>query len=411
LVPVPPGSPNISIDVDFGESPVSGTLRIHPGSDSNLWQYRIEPIDPDVDVQEGELLGAITIPYRFESPGVYLIRVELSTIGDSIVFEHPVVVIDPDSDFEILEQRPVREIWPDGGASPEGIVLDPQGRWLYAADYRTGELVRIDPVDLRVADRLHLAPLVEGLAVSPSGHRLFAISKNSGLTVVDLNSFTATWNDGLSGHYIHAVDETHALIGYFGFSRINALSGETLDGPVVPAGRHFAVLPDGQRVAVLNEGTIPPTLELLELPSLASLRSIPLAGLDDVAAVAADPVQERAYVMGSDGGEGRFLLVDLGSGEVLESTPLGIPPCVSYCVANPTASFGAGRFIAFEWRGAVVVVDTELDRPRFRFQPGDPAWGGPAGVAAHPDSDILYVLGGSGPGPSWRLYKIRLRNS
>jgi hypothetical protein len=64
--------------------------------------------------------------------------------------------------------------------------------------------------------------------------------------------------------------------------------------------------------------------------------------------------------------------------------------------------------VAFELGGTVSVVDTAIDHPRYRFDPGSLAFGGPSGVAAHPESDILYVLGGNTP--TWRLYKIRLRN-
>jgi hypothetical protein len=83
--------------------------------------------------------------------------------------------------------------------------------------------------------------------------------------------------------------------------------------------------------------------------------------------------------------------------------------CGIYCVANPVVKFASGRYIAFERGGAVMVVDTGPDLPRYRFNPGGYdelyALTPPAGVAAHPDSDVLYVLG-----PAGRLFKIRVRN-
>ena len=54
-------------------------------------------------------------------------------------------------------------------------------------------------------------------------------------------------------------------------------------------------------------------------------------------------------------------------------------------------------------------MDTGLDLPLYRFDPGGydelTVFTPPAGVAAHPDSDVLYVLG-----PAGRLFEVRLRN-
>ena len=122
--------------------------------------------------------------------------------------------------------------------------------------------------------------------------------------------------------------------------------------------------------------------------------------------MAFDPHEDKVYVVAIDGEETTFLVLDPATGARLASIPLGRGACSGYCAANPVATFGSGRYVAFEQPGSVLVVDTELDQPRYRF--GVPPVGvraGPAGVAAQPDSDILYVLGG----PYDALTKIRLR--
>jgi outer membrane protein assembly factor BamB len=111
------------------------------------------------------------------------------------------------------------------------------------------------------------------------------------------------------------------------------------------------------------------------------------------------------YVFGRDDSGVRFLALDPSTGEVITSMSLGGSGCGIFCVANPVVTFASGRYIAFELGGAVIVVDTALDLPRYRFDLGGDDYDEPSGVAAHPDSDILYVLG-----PAGSLFKIRLRS-
>jgi DNA-binding beta-propeller fold protein YncE len=362
----------------------------------------------------GELDAVITIPYRFEVPGVHVIRVELFGPGEPIVIEKAIVVVDPESDFEILAQRPVDEIWPDAALNgvlfPEGIVMAPDGRWLYAANYTSGELVRIDPVTLEVADRLQLSHQLEGLSVTPSGDRLFAVHKGIGLSLVDLSSFTATTLSAFvaEGHFIQALDQAHALVSGQAFARVDMDRRAAEDtAPPLGAHPHFALFPDGQRVvAGVSPWQEVPSLEVLSLPSLNPLHSIPIHELSSIQMVAVDPAGGRLYAIGWRDGESRFVLVDAITEKVLATMSLGPKSCV--CAANPVVTFASGRYIAFERGGSVVVVDTEIDVPRYLFEPGGPLGDGPSGVAAQADSDVLFVLGGNHP--VLRLYKIRLRN-
>ena len=410
----PADPPSVTVDFDFGEAPLAGTLRLLPAEQSAGWRFRVETFPSGTLEREGPLDGLVAIPYRFEVPGVHIIRIELAGSEGDVVVQKTIVVIDPESDFEILAQRPIEEIWPEGeNESPEGIVMDPAGRWLYAAQYRSGELVRIDPETLEVMGRVVLGPQLEGLAVDPTGDRLFGIHKNAGLSVVDLASLTSVHLDGFSGYYIELTGASQALFGGNGqLGRVN-LDTREIHWTSLAAG-HFAVFPGGDRFVSLvysSSSGIPEysSLEILSLPGLEPLLSIPLEDLVDAVHVAVDPAGDLIYALGQRDSGVRFLAFDAATGEVVTSMSVAGSRCGSYCVANPVVTFASGRYIAFERGGAVIVVDTGLDLPRYRFDPG--GYGEldvltpPAGVAAHPDSDVLYVLG-----PAGRLFKIRPRN-
>lgn len=402
--PVGP-APVVQLDAEFGESPLRGTLRIVPGPETSGWRYRIAAIHPDSKSLAGDVNDDITVRYRFVEPGVHVIRVELLGPGNPVVVENPVVVIEPDSDFEILAQRPVEEIWPGAVAIyPEGIVVDPQGQWLYAANYWTGELVRLDASTLEVTARLQLFPTVEGLAITPSGERLFAIHKRSGMSVVELSSFTGTWQEISQGHFIEALDETRALISSGELEIANVDEGSIEHESTDVSYSHFSLFPGRDLLAVAPNG--PPALAILAIPSLAGVRSIPLP--DDISwvqQVAVDPEGDHVYALVNDQESSRVLTVDLNAEEVVSDLTV-YPNTLCWCAANPVVTFGSGRYVAFEKGGAVVVVDTELGIPRYLFQPGDPRFWGPSGVAAVYESDVLYVLGGN---TSQHLYKVRLR--
>lgn len=411
-------APAVLVDHEFGEPPVAGTLRVVPGPGTVGWRYRIDPIPPATEGSEGQLTDVVAIPYRFDTPGVHLIQVELTGPagpGGAVVIPKWVVVMDPESDFEILAQRSIDDIWPEREhMAPEGIVMDPAGRWLYAAIYTAGELVRIDPVTLQAVDRVVLGRQLEGLAVAPSGDRLFGIHKNGGLSVVDLASFTPTHFDGFNGFYIEAMDESHALIGGNGvLGRVNVDTREFERAPLSGGAGHFSVFPGGNRIVSVvydpsSGGTERSSLDILSLPSLDPIRSIPLEDFPGARHVAVDPSGDAMYVFGRENSGVRFLALDPATGDVIRSMLVADSGCITYCVANPVVTFASGRYIAFEQGGAVMIVDTALDLPRYRFDPEGLGYDfdGPSGVAAHPDSDILYVLG-----PLGRLFKIRLRSS
>ncbi|HUF90046.1 MAG TPA: hypothetical protein VMR66_08700 [Gemmatimonadota bacterium] len=402
-------APHVEFDVSFGEAPLTGTLRLTPFQNSVGWRYRVEGLGEEP--VEGAIEDAVSLAYRFESVGSHRVRVEVIGDDDPVVVEKRLVVTDPDSDFEVLGLLPVEEIWSGGGATlPEGIVLDAREVYLYVADYPRGEVVEIDAGTMEpsnVERRFHLLAGAEGLDLTPSGQLLLAAHKQSMFSATWLRGDAPGWQtEGIGEHYVEVLDESHALVSGLPLVLVNLDRREVEHEAASFHARHFAVDRQRGRVAVANlsDGAI----EILELPSLEALRTIPLDPFHS-ALVAFDPHEDKAYAVAEDeAGLAWFLVFNPTTGARLSTTPLGTPGCSGFCAANPVTTFGEGRFVAFEQPSSVLVVDTALDQPRYRFgTPPIGVIGGPAGVAAQRGSDLLYVLGG----PYEALTKIRLRDS
>src|SRR5687768_13008669 len=77
--PTPSGpAPEVSVSLGFGEPPLEGVLSLAPGAESANWGYSID-LDEDGQVDhEGVLEREIGFAYRFVTPGVHHIAVELS---------------------------------------------------------------------------------------------------------------------------------------------------------------------------------------------------------------------------------------------------------------------------------------------------------------------------------------------
>lgn len=383
--------PLVEATAPFGIPPLSGYLRLTPPGGSSGWRYRVDPITTEPQAWTGVLDAPDSIPYRLEEAGIHTIRVELEGPQGVVVVEERVIVSDPAVDFEIVAQRPI-----DGLLDfPEGIAIDPEERWLYVGDYRDGRILVLDAATLEVHDSIRVRPHVEGLSITPDGSRLVAVHELPFVSVVKLPSMQLEWESAEFGRfYPIALDERTALLSGRELSLVDLARGQRLAEPEGLDFGHLALDPAGQRVAVANGLSI----EIRALPSLAVVQSPPAAGPAEL--LAFDPAGDRLYAIRGD----RFLVVDLATGTVADSLSLGLG--CAFCAANPVATFGSGRWIAFERTGAVDVVDTALERPRFRLASRTPVGPGPSGVAARPDSDFLYVLGG----PARAIYKLRVRN-
>lgn len=384
-------APLVEATPEFGIAPLSGYLRLTPPNGSSGWRYRVEPISTEPRAWEGVVDTPDSIPFRITEPGIHAIRVELEGPDGPVIVEARVIVSDPTTDFEILAQRPIAGLL----ETPEGIAIDPEGRWLYVAGYEEGRILRLDAGTLEVDGSIQLRYGVEGLSITPSGDRLVAVHQLRALSVVRLPSLELEWEDWGSGRFFaHALDDRNALVSGLALTLVDLDRRKVVTSAGGDNAWHFALDRTAQQVALVYG----PDVEIRALPSLALLRSF--AEIGYVLQLAFDPLEGKLYAMTSD----RFLVLDSVTGKLLDTVTVGLG--CRYCAANPVTTFASGRYVAFERTGAVDIVDTTLDLPRYRFASPTPVGHGPSAVAAVPDSDVLYVLGG----PARAIYKLRVRN-
>jgi DNA-binding beta-propeller fold protein YncE len=149
--------------------------------------------------------------------------------------------------------------------------------------------------------------------------------------------------------------------------------------------RHFAISPDGQRVAAALpfQGSLN-GLAVADLATLTAERRYEFAGLFPEY-VAYSPDNRILYVLASD----HLLVVDADSGEVLQDYNLGPDGCMFLCVANPAATSRDGRWVVFAQEARAIFIDTNLHVPFIAGPLG-------SGVAASPVRDEFYFVDGAG---------------
>lgn len=377
--------PRVEVSVGFSDAPLEGTIFLSPEEESVGWRYSVD-VDEDGQFDHvGVLEARIGFLYRFSSPGIHRIAIELEGPAGAEVTEWPVVVNDPEA-IRLLAQRSIVTADPSGGATFEGITIDPAGAWLYLGDFSRQQVFRADAATLEP-----LGPPVdvpawggpEGLSVIPSDTLLLVGHKRSSLSVVALPEMTLRRQLPMPGEfYVQALDDTLALTSGMGVNVFDIRTGDGVASAGIQNAWHFSVSPAADRVAVLEERES--IIHLLTLPGLAEIGRIPLPVLG-VDLVAFDPAGDRLYVMGRGDGVARFVLVDPTEGRILRNLPLAPGGCSWFCVANPTATSSTGRYVAMEAASGVYVIDTEVDLPLYHTSVG-------LSVAAAPAGDGFYVL-------------------
>lgn len=399
--------PGIAVSLGFGGPPLEGFLYLHPTATTEDWGYSIDLNEDDQADHEGIVGRDIGFAYRFESPGVHRIRVDLTGPDGPQTIDAPVVVNDPNA-VHILAQRQIVLGGPFLDFSFEGITTDRNGTAVYVADFWQNEIFRLDPSDLQDLGPSLKRPRdrgFEALSVPPSDTLLFVMHKDFGMTVIAIPSMEFRRNIPVEGDFFaHAIDDTLALTtGWGHFSLIDTRSGSHIRALPIPAAWHFSVSPNGSMAAVLNVAR-PAAVHLVGLLDLQEIDRIDFPNLFSVSTVAFDPAGDRLYVMGSDGQDAHFLLVEVASRTVLLTLPLGPGRC-GYCVANPVATLPSGRFVAMEWGGGTYFIDTELDLPRFHtgIRVGNNFFAAGLSVAASPVEEAFYLLR-----PDGFIQKVRI---
>ena len=400
-LPNPP--PAVQLSLAFGEAPVEGEILITPGPGSKGWRYATDLNEDGLIDQQGILGLGIGFRYRFTTAGIHEVHTTLTDPeGRAVEVDSPVIVNDPEA-IRVLGSLQVPPVDP-AAVSFEGITMNHSGEALYVANYSGGSLHRIDPATLSVTAVIEeMGYSIEGISISPKDGFLFAAYKYHHAASVELAAFDIDrfFERGVSGKFfIQAVDERHALIGGEGsLGLVDMRNGETVKEFRAPGDEftntwHFALSPDGMRVAVIvYDSTY--ALHLADLASLAPLRTLPLGRMAHPRTLAFHPDADRLYVIGyQEDGNALFSVIDLQSGETLREISLGRVFCSGYCVANPAATLRSGQFVAFEWGGGAYFIDTELDLPLYSIPPLRCICG--FSVTASPVEDVFYFLGSDG---------------
>ncbi len=390
VAPEPMGpEPDFSVSVGFGDPPVEGFARLTPTPESRSWRYELDLDDDGIADHSGILEREIAFRYALSTVGVHRIRVALEGPTGTVTRERVVVVNDPEDGIQVLAQRqiPVEDPSVTGF---EGIAVDRSGEVLFASSFSDGKIYPLSTVDLSpIADPVEVATGPEGLSVIPSDSLLVVSHKRFFLTVITLPSLEVRRviepGDFLSGFFVHALTDDEALVGTSSGLRLLSLEdGATLAEAPIRNAWHFDIAPDGGTVALTQnlEGAAD-SLHLLALPGLNLLRSFQLPVIGRIVAFDSDG---RLYVMGWDDEGRRFLVVDPLTGEIATDMALDSQGCIlGLCAANPAAVSSSGRYVAFEQYPGVIIVDTGLDLPLYRFEHG-------GSVAASPSGDVFFVL-------------------
>lgn len=384
-------APSLRATVQFGDSPVEGTLHIEPGATTAGWTYAID-LDGDGDADlGGDLEGPIAFDYRFAEQGAHEIVVGLVGPDGPEVREVPVIVNRRNA-IEIVAQITVV---PLVGNAPifEGITVGKNGEFVYVGDWYNGD---IHAVDVTKFETIAVADLrakgVEALSISPSGEYLLPVFKRTGMYRFRLPTLEAEFarpDYFMVGFWGYALDERRLVEAGGGALELHdVMTGEVLGRrSELTVTRQFDVDPRGGRIAGIERTVEGSFIHLVELPSLSTTRTYALSNGRRPSRVAFGPFGERLYIIAQratdEGTQQWFLLtLNLSTGAIEEDLILDRATCGDLCVANPVARSREGRFVAFEtWHG-VLIVDTSTGLPLAR---------GPLGsVSASPTEDATF---------------------
>jgi hypothetical protein len=386
-------APAVGLSMAFDDSPLEGFVELWPPEGSSGWGYSVDLNEDGVWDRQGRLDRGLGWAFRFEDPGVHLVRVRLDGPAGSIELERFAIVNDP-TGVEILATGQAPHLNAD--AFFEGITATGDGGGVYVGDFWNGAIFRIDPSDLVARDTVVLSYGLEGLSVSPSGAFLFAGTKYPlsayRFSLPDLTPASPPGDWGQRLFFVHALDDEHALYTGLG-TFIRNVPGEVVtrrvldgDGIELTSGP-MAVSRDGTLAAIVDRraGAL---VRLYSLPGAILLRDLRLPdGEAWIESLAFGPAAEQLYIRSSDA----LFVVDASRGEIIGEFRLELSGCSSLCVANPSARSKDGRFLAFEGGEGVLIVDTDRRIPLYRIP-------GHASVAQDPASPAGFFLLDTGGG-------------
>jgi hypothetical protein len=379
--------PDVRLSLQFGPAPLDETVYLRPPPGSVNWSYAVDLDEDGVPDHTGRLTRELGFRFRFETPGVHHVRVELmGSDAETAVIERLAIAADPAAVHVMAEGK----IGFPGIGYFEGIAVSPDGTEIYAGNFSDGIVYRVRAMDFAVVDSIVLGYGIEGLSVSPSGRYLMMGFKYSfpavRLELPGLEPSPLEPNPNLyQSFFVHAVSDQLALFG--GESRLELHDvataqrlavGRRSDGFEFETG-HFDVTPGGDRVVVVDRSA-QNVIRLMSLPDLQELVAIDVPGVEWLYDVAFDRSGDRFYVLAWSSEWEGLLAFDATTGAMLQRIRLDLE-CGGFCVANPTSRSRNGRLVAME-SGGPIVIDTDIGLPIARFEGGS--------VAADPTADHTF---------------------
>jgi DNA-binding beta-propeller fold protein YncE len=402
---------SVQTTLAFGDPTLEGRLVLTPAPEAGEVTYEVD-LDGDGRIDEaGVLRLGVSLPYRFDEPGVYTLTVTL-TEGSAGRVERRRVIVNDRIRAGGLARRIVPSPVEDEShfSTVEGIAISPDGGTLFTSDWHEGhlrafdidsgqEIWRIDLFGERENEN-SVGPSQAGLAVSPDGSNLY-LDLGESLGRIDLRPGATLAIDTLlvsTEHYTSIrVDPggTVFLGGWGGVARLDPAAEAVAAAYETTDGLGFALSTTGDAVAFTSHTD--PEIRVLDAATLGVAWTLDVPGSGNFPVAAAfSPSGHRLYVLVLVGSSWRLWVIDpvqrrLLADEMIHRSDgnVGYPWAVG--AGRPTATTRDGRYVVFSTLEGAFFVDTVLDLPRYRtpeLPTGEPL--GCCNVVAAPGGDRLY---------------------
>ena len=228
-------------------------------------------------------------------------------------------------------------------SGPHGMVLTPDGKWLYASSDGDSKVSVIDTTSDEVAASIEVGTTPHGLAITPDGSLV--------------------------------------LVAGFGTNQVEAIdtgSNQLVWQAPVPQPHNLAITADGQTVYTASQKQDAPSLAIIDIPSGTLTGSVPLDHAP------------RALNVGPDGGEVFFTqagvdsvqVLDRGSNQIVARIPTGASP--HHPLFTPDGKVG---LVVAQGPGELDLFDPVTYARTGSVKVGDmPHW-----IAASSDNQVAYV--------------------
>lgn len=374
----------------FGDSPLEAALQLIPGDRADNWIYEVD-LDEDGQIDEsGRVDEGVSLFYRFEAPGAHRIRVFLELEGQRFRADR-IVVVNDTSPFRLRRTGGVQEA--------VGIAVDTALGFFYVAQRH--ELLEVDETTLQITRRLEFGDEIGNVAIAADGSRLF-VALGRLLASVALPDFSLLQRSSLPEHAqtILGLEGTKAIIGSHGsIILMDTRTGTEEQRRQFSGVRHTAFSPDRASIAISTFDFHSAAILLIDLAEFTTIWSVELdPDLVQPAAISFSSRGDRVYVL-DRGPERRLVVLEARTGRLLRNIIVGDgcgPNLCHHTNDHPSATFFNERFVVFPTEIGAYFVDTDLDLPRYRLNPGDDEHNprGCCAVAASGAGDSVLIAGG-----------------